>query len=167
MLTTGRRCALKLRPHRLLPAGELPGLHALHEQMASNCQLATDACPSGLLASGARLKRFAAERQLQPGQALAMHHLHTDALLGEGPAAAGRPSDEVSRSCTMALLQGGAPVPESEWLVSDCGRFARRARLRGVPLLCVVMAAWMGSLMRGLPLLTWLPELAADMGFRM
>ena len=118
----------KLRPHRSLPAGELPGLHALHEQMASNCQLATDACSSGLLASGARLKRFAAERQLQPGQALAMHHLHTDALPGEGPARllGGRLARLVGPAPWRALLQGGAPVPEPEWLVSDCGRFARR-----------------------------------------
>ena len=72
-----------------------------------------------------------------------MHHLHTAALPSEGPARL--LGDRLRRLLRpapwRALLQGGAPVPESEWLVSDCGHFARRDAQGDGPLLCVVMVA--------------------------
>lgn len=103
----------------MLPAGELPGLHVLHEQLANNCQLATAARPSGLLASTGRLKRLAAACQLQPGQTLAMHHLHTAALPSDGLTRllGGRLVKSVVPEPWRALLTGDALVPEPEWLV--------------------------------------------------
>jgi hypothetical protein len=47
-----------LRPYRFLVAAEWPVWHMLHDSAASNCQLATEDRPNGLLASGSHLNRF-------------------------------------------------------------------------------------------------------------
>ncbi len=71
------RALHNLKPHRLLPAAKWLVWHMLHEPAASNCELATEDRPNGLLASGSRLKRFAEACQLPAVQPMTPGQLRT------------------------------------------------------------------------------------------
>ena len=59
-------------------------MHVLHEKLASNCQLALDTHPRGLLASGSRLHHVAAACELPLRAPLAMCQLQRSVHHGTG-----------------------------------------------------------------------------------
>jgi hypothetical protein len=81
------RAFRQLRPHRSMPPAQLGGLHVLHEQLASNRQLAEGLRPSGFPASGSRLRRFAEVCQLPAGVPLALVHLQQALVATDASAA--------------------------------------------------------------------------------
>jgi hypothetical protein len=99
-------------------------MHALHEQLASNCQVAMDTHPSGFLASGSRLQGFAAACQLPEGLPLA--HVHLRQALLAGAVLGQRLLRHVRPAAWRAVLDGSASLPEPDWLLSACGDFVRQ-----------------------------------------
>jgi hypothetical protein len=100
------RALHNIRPHRLLPAAKWSVWHMLHEPVASNCQLATEDRPKGLLASGSRLKRFAEACQLPAaGQPVTLPK--PPAHLPGGPCFLGLPAGQPpAAACQTAGLAG-------------------------------------------------------------
>ena len=119
-----------LKPHRLLPAADWPVWHMLHEAAASNCQLAPQSAPAGLLASGSRLKSFAAACALPAGQPVTLGCIR-QAVLGGGAGArrlGGRLLNLVRPLPWREVLAGHehSGLPEPEWWVSGCGSWVRK-----------------------------------------
>ncbi len=137
MWGTEWRVLHKLRPHRLLPAAEWPVWHMLHEPAASNCQLATEDRPNGLLASGSRLQRFV--KACQPAACRVARDPWPPAHLPVGPCFLSLPAGQLpAATCQNTglalslsdLLSRSDPalLPELDWWLSGCGGFVREAR---------------------------------------
>ncbi len=107
--------------------------HLLHEPAASNCQLAPEDKPNGLLASGCRLKRFAKACLLTAGQPVTFGHLRASQLDPASPACrmGGRLLRHIRSQTWQDMLSASDPnalMPEPDWWLSGCGSFVRKGR---------------------------------------